>query len=402
MKKRCLAILVALTILLSLNICAFADTTASEARNGVAVLATCAQINGGTPTPWAHGTCFFIGNGGENPQYMLTNYHVVQDYLEYGRGETISTGEGVLKMLLRVYYSNNDYAEAYLVDYDEAQDTALLRLAAPTDKRSALKLHIPDDSLVGSQIYTIGYPGYADYIDPTTTWGINDSLVTKGTIGRLSIVRGSGTQWLQLADTQWNGGNSGGPLVADDGAVVGMVSWGYSDESKDMYLAVNIESVIPMLNNNGVEYELVGEGLPSWLLPAAIAAVAAVLLVVVIVIVAKKLKKKDLVVRIATVRSLAAQHAGQRAVVGSQQVFIGRQSNCAIIFANNTPGVSGVHCSLSWDKNTGDFTLTDLKSTYGTFLVTGQKLNPHVPYRLRNGDSFYLGEMSNMLRVEVE
>ena len=67
----------------------------------------------------------------------------------------------------------------------------------------------------------------------------------------------------------------------------------------------------------------------------------------------------------------------------------------------STPGVSAWHCSVVWDGRTGEFLLTDLKSTYGTFLATGQKLTPGVACRLKAGDTFYLGEQSNALRVEL-
>lgn len=56
---------------------------------------------------------------------------------------------------------------------------------------------------------------------------------------------------------------------------------------------------------------------------------------------------------------------------------------------------------MVWDGRTGEFLLTDLKSTYGTFLATGQKLTPGVACRLKAGDTFYLGEQSNALRVEL-
>jgi pSer/pThr/pTyr-binding forkhead associated (FHA) protein len=39
----------------------------------------------------------------------------------------------------------------------------------------------------------------------------------------------------------------------------------------------------------------------------------------------------------------------------------------------------------------GQVTLTDLGSSYGTFLAGGQKLAPNQPVTLRVGDRFYLG-----------
>ena len=73
-----------------------------------------------------------------------------------------------------------------------------------------------------------------------------------------------------------------------------------------------------------------------------------------------------------------------------------------MVFGEKTPGVSSRHCSLAYDNASGDFILTDLNSTYGTFLANGQKLMPQTPYHLRVGEQFYLGGDANSLRVEIQ
>ena len=101
-------------------------------------------------------------------------------------------------------------------------------------------------------------------------------------------------------------------------------------------------------------------------------------------------------------RSLSPQHRGTRVTLGAQPIVLGRGQDCTVVYQSNTPGVSGHHCSLSWDSASGEFILTDLSSTYGTFLANGQKLTPNMAYRLRSGDQFYLGERANLLQVSVE
>ena len=44
----------------------------------------------------------------------------------------------------------------------------------------------------------------------------------------------------------------------------------------------------------------------------------------------------------------------------------------------------------------------DMNSTYGTFLMTGQKMAPNVPYRMRPGDKFYLADQNNIIALELE
>ncbi|MCM1060694.1 MAG: FHA domain-containing protein [Eubacterium sp.] len=66
-----------------------------------------------------------------------------------------------------------------------------------------------------------------------------------------------------------------------------------------------------------------------------------------------------------------------------------------------TQGVSGVHCSVSYDSETNVFTLTDLGSTYGTYLIGGQQVLAKTSLMLKPGDSFYVGDKANVCRVEV-
>ena len=103
-----------------------------------------------------------------------------------------------------------------------------------------------------------------------------------------------------------------------------------------------------------------------------------------------------------SVRSLSEQHGGMRVAITGAQLLIGRdKATCQIVFRDGTPGVSTRHCSVSYDRATGEFVLTDLRSTYGTYLVNGTKLVAGMAYRLKSGDSFYLGDRANMMRVEL-
>lgn len=394
----------------------------TEVREGVAVLATYLELDGSVQlASW--GTCFFVGTEGEQPQYLVTNHHVVEDYLNNGAGQWVSFSDGsndhVAKVYLRVYFDANEYVEAYIVDYDEPQDIALLRTESPVEKRKPLPLLRPDNDMIGTTVYAVGYPGIADnmHMDSVTTWDIDDVTVTTGSIGRLITTSGTGTKWLQT-DVALSSGNSGGPMVNEDGAVVGVNQSVLTGELANEYYAVNIDTVISMLNSNGIDYEIWSES--SFPVVSVVIGIAVVILavavVVIILMVVKSSGKKEKkaanqsvaeaprqTAQIPSVRSMAAQHNGMRVAVKGRQIVIGRdQKNCTIAFADKTPGVSSRHCSVTWDENTGEFILTDLNSSYGTFLMDGRRLTPGVGQRLKPGDGFYLGEKGNWFRVEVE
>ncbi|MCM1104971.1 MAG: trypsin-like peptidase domain-containing protein [Clostridium sp.] len=411
------------------------------------------------------GTGFFVGDPNADAEYLITNHHVISDFLEYGKGEYVDVwltdGSAIrIKVKIRVYFDATNYEEAYLIDYNETKDIALLRLASATDERKALPICSPTDDMIGSTIYCVGYPGLSEnsIIDASSNWSKTDVTVTTGTVSRFVTSSGSGVQRIQT-DAVIQHGNSGGPMVNGNGSVIGINTMSISSESETSYYAVSIDEVIPMLNTNGVAYRTEDDmkkgglsGILSnkkWLI--GIIAVVLVLAVVMVLILTNKKKKGNVQtaetenrgnttsaggmaptgnaammspggtgasnvtqmqpmagaqlaapMKKAFIRSLSAQHNGMSYPVDTAPILIGRDAaNCRIAYREGTPGVSGRHCSVSWKPDTEEFLITDLRSTYGTFLSNGQKLEPNVPYRCRAGESFYVGEKTNMLRVEV-
>lgn len=81
-----------------------------------------------------------------------------------------------------------------------------------------------------------------------------------------------------------------------------------------------------------------------------------------------------------------------------KHIIIGRDSKkVQIIFPDKTMGVSAVHCELR--NVNGALMITDLGSSYGTFLSNGMKLVPSSPHLINIGDEFYLGAVENKFKV---
>lgn len=96
------------------------------------------------------------------------------------------------------------------------------------------------------------------------------------------------------------------------------------------------------------------------------------------------------------------QHNNMMFALHDTPIFIGRDvSNCKVVFSQGAAGVSSKHCAISYDSVTGLFVLTDLRSTYGTFLNGGEKLTANKQYYLKPGDTFYIGAPANLFRVDV-
>lgn len=238
------------------------ETFHLESRESVAVVYTCMELNTGEYS-FGWGTGFFVGETGKDPMYLVTNYHVIADFVGYGSGELISVSIDGMQVQgrskIRVYFDANDYVSAYLVGGDESKDIAILKLEKATSKRKPITLCSPTEELVGSTVYAVGYPGLADNViaEPTSSWDVTDATVTKGTVNRLFVTEGTGRANLQI-DCVIRHGNSGGPLLDGNGAVVGVNTWSVSSGSTDadMYYAVSIDEAILLLNQSGITYTM--------------------------------------------------------------------------------------------------------------------------------------------------
>lgn len=137
----------------------------------------------------ATGTGFFVTGSG----YMLTAFHVVENTATV----KVSTSAGTYP--------------ARIVLSDKANDIAILKV----DGTEFIFLNIvPSSSVtVGQNVFTLGFPNVG-------TQG-TEAKYTEGTISSLSGTQNN-TRVFQIS-TPIQPGNSGGPLVTEDGKVIGMV-----------------------------------------------------------------------------------------------------------------------------------------------------------------------------------
>ena len=407
MKKKVLSVLLVIVVLCSLCM-AGCSTKKTDPRDSIAVVTSWFDEVDYGLIGWARGTCFFVGEEGKNPRYMITNYHVISEFVALGSGElgtySYVNDDGNTVTLtgrskIRIYFDSSDYEDAFLVAGDESKDIAILKLASETTKRTPLSIRIPNESMVGSQIKAVGYPSNADniYADSITSLGKNDATVTSGTLSRFVTTSGTGREDIQI-DCVVTAGNSGGPVVDDKSNVIGIATWGVLSVN----YAINIKEAVPILMQNNVPFTE-ASSLDMTILIIALAAVAALAVIVVVVLLIAK-RKKPLPpppppVKKPVVRSLANCNAGATAVVNGQ-ILLGRSGACNLQFPANTAGVSANHCSVRFESSTNDFILMDMGSSFGTFF-NGQKLTPNVPVRIRPGDRFTLGDSSNVVIVEL-
>ncbi len=280
MKKRLISLVLALLAACALLTPACASFDVGT-RESVAMLYTCLEVDAGEEElGW--GSCFFVGERGKDPSYLITNYHVIENFVRFGSGELHSyrydpnrgwiiyedpqdsRAEYVGRSKIRVFYDSGTFEEAYVVEYSEIKDVAILKLAGTTSLRKPIPLAVPDDGAVGSNVYAVGFPGLSEnlFAGATTSFGLSDVTVTSGSVSRLFTTQGTGRENIQI-DCDIKHGNSGGPLVDGSGAAIGITTESVSNSSGEQTnYAVNISEAITLLSRNGVAYAA-GGGAPA-------------------------------------------------------------------------------------------------------------------------------------------
>lgn len=400
------------TMILALFLCticlgAFADTYPQPVIDGKkGVFLVLVTDEDGYIT--SSGSGFAIGKTGSPIDYIITNYHVVADNPE---GVNILVGRSNL-LPLEVFFT------------DPVIDLAVLKASTPIHNRIPLPLQTSDKVKDGQAVYALGFP--AESLDFTDYIRANPDDVTafSGNISKFTSL--NGVKFYQHT-VPISPGSSGGPLLDETGAVIGINTLGYSDSA--VKGSIFIDEILSGLDTLGIEYEMYAEpvvapveddsrqvplfGRTGFIVLLAVVMLAGAAVAVLLILRANKNKKPQASAAPAAkapvqeagkpeLLCVSGQFAGKTFSISEGLLSIGRDpKRCNIIFHENTPGVSGKHCEVYFDRSTGRFSLTDSGSTYGTFLSSGDRLTSAQVYWLNTGDRFYLGSKDVMFEVRM-
>ena len=414
------------------------ESAVSSARNGVVRIL--AALSDGSANL---GSGFAVGQAGEPSAVFVTNKHVVEN----------STA---VYLLLDDRWSETEDGSALNMEYvvrcdvvyepETYPDYAILLADRIVTERVALPLMPAALAEPGETIYAIGFPSVSDQVTVNYTANVDTVTVTAGTISRLAHMTETDTDVIQI-DANINHGNSGGPLITEEGYVIGLNTYGYGD---NINLAVQSDYVISRLNDlvdigtlYEFEYTLItdrseGSGMMTTVLICVGLLAAAVVVAVLILRRNRKpataagyqkdssgggsnnssWKKDDhssTFPKTGQVDEIGetqpAEPQEELRIVGVNGHFAGRRFALTgtlrlgrlpdqndLVFPADTTGVSGVHCVVR--LTSGGATLTDLGSSFGTFLNGQNKIPPQQPTALKLGDTFALGSQRQTFRLE--
>jgi S1-C subfamily serine protease len=163
---------------------------------------------------------------------VVTNFHVIADALALPSGGRGSPDASKSPTVTARFENGRELPAAVLVA-DRDEDLAILRLGGGPDERfTAARLGRSAELAVGQEVFAIGNP-----------LGLNHS-VSRGIVAgldRTEVLRGRKLPLVQL-DASINVGNSGGPLFALDGSLVGIVTMRRQD-ARGIAFAVPVDHV---------------------------------------------------------------------------------------------------------------------------------------------------------------
>lgn len=449
-KKRSISMMLVLLLcaLLAFPAQAAEKSAVSQARNGVVRILS-VQPDGSANV----GSGFAVGEAGKPSSVFVTNQHVTagavavyilldDEWNASPEPETSYQMDAEHSVRCDVVYESGGYP-----------DYAILRAERVVTERTALSMMPASLAEPGEPIYALGFPGASDQVTNNYNATVDAVTVTTGTISRMAHMEETNTDVIQI-DATINHGNSGGPLITEEGYVIGLNTYGMQE---NIYLAVQVDYVISRLDNlieigvlHDFTYTLVAdrEGsvslLPTVMICLAVVAVAAVAAMVILrrgknaALAGKttartrgsgaaqnsaqvhkaaypKTAPADVFPKTAPAdpigRTMPADILPQLRLVGTEGVFAGRRfalegtlrlgrlpDQNDLVFPADTTGVSGRHCVVRLTN--GGTTLTDLGSSFGTFLSDGTRLQPNQAVELKVGDSFTLGSQKQRFTLE--
>lgn len=472
--------LMAASLLSGSVLAAGSSNTVSEACSGVVRILV--ELEEGV---YSLGSGFSVGEAEDGKDVFLTNWHVVTDNGAYSRPRRvyILLDNSVYSQAYTFLYTDQDgnivrYEDgpfiagvSYFTDLnldpsrvvscdilymaaDESEpDLAILKASQDVPNHEPLSLLAKsEDAAVGSEIFALGFPSDSDSastvddnFQPVTEiddgiyiWQMSsetqllatpdDVTVTDGIISRHTTYGADRIQVVQ-SNVKVNHGNSGGPLITTDGAVVGINTFLTTDSETNTsnFYATAIDYAIEELDALGISYHLASTfPLGTVLLVTGVVVLLAAAAVVVTLMVKKRgaaaapdpfvepvappaqpVASTEPIYQAPPVPPQAPKPQfmvgegglmdGKRYALIPQGILVGRDPSCRICYPANTPGISRKHCQVFWQG--GQLMMMDLGSTSGTFVQGRGQITANIPVPLRQGDIFYLGEKRNGFRI---
>lgn len=231
----------------------------NNARNGVLQVNLTYIDRNSTPHVIQGGTGFLIGDK-TGAEYMITNYHVVNMDKDVKKAASERFGvdfnnSGNINMQIQVVVKRDVVINAAIVNQSSDMDFAILRLEQMIHDRTPLPIDDNDNDLVETMdVYALGFPSAIELVEDTPFYVSSDVNIINGIVSTKTSI--DGIKYIRHGATMTEG-NSGGPLVNNEGAVIGVNTMGVDDT---YFYSLQISEVTAVLKALGITYTSAEDG----------------------------------------------------------------------------------------------------------------------------------------------
>ena len=255
--RRIAAIIMALALSLCMVFSAIAQTGAvttadekvDEVKNSILQVVMTYQPDDSSYAVWSSGTCFLI-----NSTTAISCAHIFDPSINTDLAKKMAEAYGPDHVFdtknvksYQILVNGGVPVNASLRKINKSADYSVIKLDE-TVARPTVTLGYSKDLKITQQIYTLGFPSTVANLQDSRTYTTEQVTITGSTISNISTT--NGVDYI-THNANISNGNSGGPLVDENGFVVGINLYKTND---DYFLAAAIDQVAALLDDLDIEY----------------------------------------------------------------------------------------------------------------------------------------------------
>jgi len=131
-------------------------------------------------------------------------------------------------------------------------DTADLAVIQTADTLNLPSIPIEKNISIGKKVFVIGYPGLADNSELVSSTQVLSSTVTEGSVSAIKPNSSNTFELIQI-DAAVQNGNSGGPIVNEDGYAVGIATYKLRSDSGNYNFGISAKELSSFLETASIQ-----------------------------------------------------------------------------------------------------------------------------------------------------